>query len=278
MVVNGRRFDTSGASQSGSRWQPRCARRRATSSATRRALGARRCSVAAAGPSRAGSIASAMTDAAPTRPSSAATPGRSSAETTRLAVALVAGALIAVFAVLNTDEVEVNWIIGTAKTPLIIVIVVSLAGRRGASATSSRAAGPSASAAVADRSDGAGPAGPLEAERRLRRRIEPRALPRGAGAERGLHFEPRDYESSGAGRSTTSRPSGRRSGSTSTSRPTATRRVLASREMPGARWFPDVALNHAEHVFRGAATATSRSSQPASAASRTRSPGASCAR
>ncbi len=27
--------------------------------------------------------------------------------------------------------------------------------------------------------------------------------------------------------------------------------VLARREMPGARWFPNVALNHAEHVFRG---------------------------
>ncbi|MEA2143507.1 MAG: acetoacetyl-CoA synthetase [Solirubrobacteraceae bacterium] len=27
--------------------------------------------------------------------------------------------------------------------------------------------------------------------------------------------------------------------------------VLASHEMPGARWFPDVALNYAEHVFRG---------------------------
>jgi acetoacetyl-CoA synthetase len=27
--------------------------------------------------------------------------------------------------------------------------------------------------------------------------------------------------------------------------------VLASREMPGARWFPDVSLNYAEHVFRG---------------------------
>jgi len=75
-------------------------------------------------------------------------PGRSGAETTRLAVALVAGALIAVFAVLNTDEVEVNWIIGTAKTPLIIVIVVSLAvgaalgyflARRGAKRKRSRA-------------------------------------------------------------------------------------------------------------------------------------------
>jgi acetoacetyl-CoA synthetase len=27
-------------------------------------------------------------------------------------------------------------------------------------------------------------------------------------------------------------------------------RVLGSREMPGAEWFPDVALNYAEHVFR----------------------------
>src|ERR1044072_4691824 len=30
-------------------------------------------------------------------------------------------------------------------------------------------------------------------------------------------------------------------------------RVLGSREMPGAEWFPDVALNYAEHVFRGKA-------------------------
>src|SRR3712207_4439326 len=27
--------------------------------------------------------------------------------------------------------------------------------------------------------------------------------------------------------------------------------VLASRDMPGARWFPDVALSYPEHVFRG---------------------------
>ena len=52
--------------------------------------------------------------------------GRSSAETTRLAVALVAGGLIAVFALLNTDQVEVNWILGTGQTPLILVIVVCL--------------------------------------------------------------------------------------------------------------------------------------------------------
>ena len=45
--------------------------------------------------------------------------------------------------------------------------------------------------------------------------------------------------SSGAGRSTTSRPSGRRSGTSSGSRPTAsTSASLGSREMPGASWFP----------------------------------------
>ncbi len=51
---------------------------------------------------------------------------RSNAETTRIALALVLGGLLAVFAVLNTSQVEVNWIFGTAETPLIIVIVVCL--------------------------------------------------------------------------------------------------------------------------------------------------------
>ncbi|MEA2355171.1 MAG: hypothetical protein QOD61_1300 [Solirubrobacteraceae bacterium] len=58
--------------------------------------------------------------------------------------ALVAGAilggLVAVFAVLNSQSVEVNWILGTTRTPLIVVIVLFLligysaailAGRRG---------------------------------------------------------------------------------------------------------------------------------------------------
>ncbi|HST42309.1 MAG TPA: acetyl-coenzyme A synthetase N-terminal domain-containing protein, partial [Conexibacter sp.] len=30
-------------------------------------------------------------------------------------------------------------------------------------------------------------------------------------------------------------------------------RVLGSREMPGAQWFPGATLNYAEHVFRGRA-------------------------
>jgi uncharacterized integral membrane protein len=46
-------------------------------------------------------------------------------ENRRLLYGLVIGAIVAVFAVLNLDEVEVNWIFGTASTPLIVVIAVS---------------------------------------------------------------------------------------------------------------------------------------------------------
>lgn len=46
-------------------------------------------------------------------------------ENRRLLYGLVIGAVIAVFAVLNLDDVEVNWIFGTAQTPLIIVIAVT---------------------------------------------------------------------------------------------------------------------------------------------------------
>jgi uncharacterized integral membrane protein len=42
-----------------------------------------------------------------------------------LAMAILAGLGI-LFAVLNFDEVEVNWIFGTANTPLILVIVLCL--------------------------------------------------------------------------------------------------------------------------------------------------------
>jgi uncharacterized integral membrane protein len=34
--------------------------------------------------------------------------------------------LITLFAVLNVDEVKVDWIVGSSHAPLIIVIVVSL--------------------------------------------------------------------------------------------------------------------------------------------------------
>jgi uncharacterized integral membrane protein len=69
----------------------------------------------------------------PTRPTTTETPPRRkrsrtallAKENRRLLYGLVIGALVALFAVLNRDDVEVNWIFGTAQTPLIIVIAVS---------------------------------------------------------------------------------------------------------------------------------------------------------
>ena len=39
---------------------------------------------------------------------------------------LVLVALVGVFAAVNFDEVRVNWVLGTWRTPLIVVIAVSL--------------------------------------------------------------------------------------------------------------------------------------------------------
>jgi len=39
---------------------------------------------------------------------------------------VVLAVLITLFAVLNVESVEVNWIIGKGEVPLIIVIVISL--------------------------------------------------------------------------------------------------------------------------------------------------------
>jgi uncharacterized integral membrane protein len=44
---------------------------------------------------------------------------------TRLIAAAVLGGIVALFALLNTDEVDVNWVLGTASTPLIVVIALS---------------------------------------------------------------------------------------------------------------------------------------------------------
>jgi len=69
-------------------------------------------------------------------------------ELARLGLALVAGGLVAAFAVLNTGDVKVNWIFGSFETPLIIVILVCLAiglavglagGRRSGTAKQRRA-------------------------------------------------------------------------------------------------------------------------------------------
>ena len=50
-------------------------------------------------------------------------PRRSRGEQVRLAGAFALGALCVLFAVLNVDEVQVNWIVGKWNTPLIVVIV-----------------------------------------------------------------------------------------------------------------------------------------------------------
>ena len=44
----------------------------------------------------------------------------------RMAAAAILGAIAAVFAVINFDEVKVHWLVGSAQTPLILVIVLSL--------------------------------------------------------------------------------------------------------------------------------------------------------
>ena len=68
--------------------------------------------------------------------------------------------------------------------------------------------------------------------------------------ERGLAFA--DYDGSGAGRSRSSRRSGSRSGTSSTSAPSGpTSACSRDRSMPGARWFEGAELSYAEHIFRG---------------------------
>jgi uncharacterized integral membrane protein len=48
------------------------------------------------------------------------------AGTTRMAAAAILGGIAAVFAVINLDDVEVDWLVGSAQTPLILVIVISM--------------------------------------------------------------------------------------------------------------------------------------------------------
>ncbi len=51
---------------------------------------------------------------------------RSRRETARTGALVILAILITLFAVLNVEEVKVNWIFGSGHAPLIIVIVVSL--------------------------------------------------------------------------------------------------------------------------------------------------------
>lgn len=51
---------------------------------------------------------------------------RSRREMARTGALVVLAVLATLFAVLNVEQVKVNWIFGTDEAPLIIVIVVSL--------------------------------------------------------------------------------------------------------------------------------------------------------
>jgi uncharacterized integral membrane protein len=48
------------------------------------------------------------------------------AANTRVAAAAVLGGIAAVFAVINLEKVEVDWLVGSWQTPLILVIVLSM--------------------------------------------------------------------------------------------------------------------------------------------------------
>jgi uncharacterized integral membrane protein len=69
----------------------------------------------------------AGSDQPPTLPAEADAPARRSTRERSRTVAM-AGLLIlaTVFAVLNLGEVKVDWIFGSGRAPLIIVIVISL--------------------------------------------------------------------------------------------------------------------------------------------------------
>jgi uncharacterized integral membrane protein len=53
-------------------------------------------------------------------------PRRSRRESARTGALVVLAILITLFAVFNFGQVKVNWVVGSGKAPLIIVIVISL--------------------------------------------------------------------------------------------------------------------------------------------------------
>ena len=65
----------------------------------------------------------------PQEPATGPKPGsakRSSRETARTGGVVVLAILITLFAVFNLDQVKVNWVFGSGRAPLIIVIVITL--------------------------------------------------------------------------------------------------------------------------------------------------------
>ena len=68
-----------------------------------------------------------MSDDLPSsRPGRGPAKSRPRKESARLVVVAGVSALAALFAALNLDEVEVNWIVGTWDTPLIVVVAISV--------------------------------------------------------------------------------------------------------------------------------------------------------
>jgi uncharacterized integral membrane protein len=62
------------------------------------------------------------------RPSDATHPCRTEVERRhrqRVIAAVLIGALVAVFALINLNDVKVHWLIATGETPLIVVIVLA---------------------------------------------------------------------------------------------------------------------------------------------------------
>lgn len=53
-------------------------------------------------------------------------PRRSNKELVRTGLVVVLAIYFTLFAVLNLDDVNVDWVFGSGKAPLIIVIVISL--------------------------------------------------------------------------------------------------------------------------------------------------------
>jgi uncharacterized integral membrane protein len=64
--------------------------------------------------------------------------GKTRGEQTKFLVAAGFGGLGLLFAALNFDEVDVNWIVGSFQTPLIIVIAVSFVLGAGVGALAAR--------------------------------------------------------------------------------------------------------------------------------------------
>ena len=67
-----------------------------------------------------------MSTPARAQPSEPSEQRRSRREVARSVAIAVLAILITLFAVLNVKEVQVDWILGSGKVPLIVVIVVSL--------------------------------------------------------------------------------------------------------------------------------------------------------